>query len=80
MTPVAHLAVGAVRAYQWTLSPLMGGQCRFYPSCSNYAAEAIRCHGAGRGALLAAKRILRCNPWCDGGIDFVPDAGSRPAK
>lgn len=73
MSPAAWLAVGAVRTYQWTLRPILGGQCRFYPSCSDYAAEALRTHGAIRGAGLAGWRILRCNPWCQGGCDEVPD-------
>jgi len=78
VTSSAAVAVGAIRAYQWTLGPLLGGQCRFYPSCSEYAVEACRCHGAGRGMLLAARRVLRCNPWCAGGVDLVPEAAQRP--
>ena len=74
MTPAAHVAVGAVRAYQWTLRPVIGANCRFWPSCSDYAIEAFRTHGALRGSGLAAHRILRCNPWCDGGYDPVPPA------
>ena len=74
MTPAAHLAVGAVRAYQWTIRPVIGANCRFWPSCSDYAIEAFRAHGAVRGGGLAARRILRCNPWCDGGYDPVPPA------
>lgn len=72
MTPAAYLAVGAVRAYQWTIRPVIGANCRFWPSCSDYAIEAFRAHGALRGSGLAARRILRCNPWCDGGYDPVP--------
>lgn len=72
MTPAAHLAVGAVRAYQWTIRPVIGANCRFWPSCSDYAIEAFRAHGALRGSGLVARRILRCNPWCDGGYDPVP--------
>ncbi len=77
--PVAALAIGAVRAYQWTLRPLIGANCRFWPSCSDYAIEAMRLHGALRGGGLAAKRILRCNPWHEGGVDPVPgsDAASQ---
>jgi uncharacterized protein len=74
VTPAAHVAVGAVRAYQWTLRPVIGANCRFWPSCSDYAIEAFRTHGALRGSGLAAHRILRCNPWCDGGYDPVPPA------
>lgn len=74
MTPAAYVAVGAVRAYQWTVRPLIGSHCRFWPSCSDYAIEAVQTHGAARGSALAAWRILRCNPWCDGGYDPVPAA------
>jgi hypothetical protein len=63
--------VAAVRGYQWTLRPLIGGQCRFFPSCSDYAIDALRTHGTGRGSVLAVWRILRCNPWCEGGFDPV---------
>ena len=52
-----------IRLYQWTLSPMLGARCRFYPSCSCYAHEAIERHGALRGAWLAAKRVLRCHPF-----------------
>ena len=72
MSVAEEIAVGAVRAYQWTLRPLIGANCRFWPSCSDYAVEALRAHGAVRGAGLAGWRILRCNPWCEGGYDPVP--------
>ena len=72
MNPVASLGIGAVRAYQWTVRPLLGNNCRFFPSCSEYAVEALRGHGAARGGLLAGRRILRCNPWHPGGFDPVP--------
>jgi uncharacterized protein len=62
-----------VRFYVVFLSPIFGGACRFYPSCSNYAHEAIARHGARRGAWLAAKRLLRCQPFCQGGFDPVPE-------
>jgi putative membrane protein insertion efficiency factor len=62
-----------VRAYQIALSPLLGGQCRFYPSCSAYALEALALHGATGGTRLAVKRVLRCHPWHPGGLDPVPD-------
>ena len=65
-----------LRAYQLTLSPLMGARCRFYPSCSNYALEALQVHGAARGSYLAARRVCRCNPWNHGGHDPVPPAAS----
>ena len=72
MTPLARALSGGVRLYQLTLSPLMGGQCRFYPSCSAYALEAFASHGAARGAILAGRRVLRCHPWNPGGYDPVP--------
>ena len=74
MSPAAGIAVGMVRAYQWTLRPVLGSNCRFYPSCSDYALEAFRLHGAGRGSALAARRLLRCHPWHEGGFDPVPPA------
>jgi len=61
-----------IRAYQLTLSPFLGQHCRFTPTCSQYAAEAIARHGALRGGWLAIKRIGRCHPFCDGGYDPVP--------
>lgn len=61
-----------VRVYQWTLRPFIGAHCRFEPSCSAYAIEAIHIHGALRGAGLSARRVLRCNPWNEGGLDPVP--------
>lgn len=63
---------GAVVAYQWTLRPILGCNCRFHPSCSDYALEALNTHGAIRGTAMAAGRILRCNPWNPGGYDPVP--------
>ncbi len=77
MTPAAHIAIGAVRAYQWTIRPVIGANCRFFPSCSDYAIDAVRGHGALRGSSLAARRILRCNPWHEGGYDPVPVCDCR---
>ena len=62
-----------VRMYVIFLSPLLGGACKFYPSCSNYAREAIERHGARRGTALALKRLLRCHPFTPGGVDLVPE-------
>jgi uncharacterized protein len=62
-----------VRCYIAFLSPFFGGACRFHPSCSNYAVEAITRHGARRGAWLALRRLLRCNPFTKGGFDPVPE-------
>jgi uncharacterized protein len=61
-----------VKGYQLALSPFFGQQCRFTPTCSHYAIEALQTHGAAKGTLLAAKRILRCHPWHAGGHDPVP--------
>jgi putative membrane protein insertion efficiency factor len=61
-----------IRGYQLAISPLLGPRCRFYPSCSHYAIEAIETHGALRGVWLTAKRISRCHPWHEGGFDPVP--------
>jgi hypothetical protein len=64
----------ALRAYKLTLSPLIGQQCRFHPTCSEYAAEALITHGPLRGGWLAARRVCRCNPWGGSGLDPVPPA------
>ncbi|MDB5821468.1 MAG: rane protein insertion efficiency factor YidD [Herminiimonas sp.] len=61
-----------IRAYRLAISPYLGQNCRFYPSCSEYAAEAIREHGARKGSILAAKRLGKCHPWHPGGADPVP--------
>lgn len=68
--------IGLVRVYQYGISPLIGPRCRFWPTCSNYAIEAIQIHGPIRGGWLALRRILRCHPFCDGGVDLVPPAGA----
>lgn len=76
---MSKLLVWVLRAYQLAISPMMGQSCRFYPSCSNYAIEALRTHGAARGGFLAARRICKCHPWNDGGVDLVPPArGEHP--
>jgi len=66
-----------IRFYRLVLSPLTGASCRFYPTCSAYASEAIETHGALRGTWLALKRILKCHPWHPGGFDPVPPAKAR---
>lgn len=63
-----------LRAYQIGISPLLGQNCRFYPSCSTYAHEAVCTHGALRGSLLAGRRLCKCHPWHAGGVDLVPPA------
>ena len=67
------LTIAIIWLYQATLSRLLGPRCRFYPSCSNYAIEAIDRHGVTRGGYLAVKRICKCHPFHPGGIDVVPD-------
>ncbi|WP_089729482.1 membrane protein insertion efficiency factor YidD [Candidatus Thiosymbion oneisti] len=66
------LLVGLLRGYQYLISPLLGSHCRFYPSCSHYAVEAIETYGALRGTGFALQRLLRCHPWHPGGYDPVP--------
>lgn len=61
-----------IRVYQYLLSPLLGPSCRFYPSCSCYAQEALERHGVIKGSWLALRRLLRCHPWHPGGVDPVP--------
>jgi putative membrane protein insertion efficiency factor len=80
--PAPTLAAGAlivtVRVYQAVARPLTGCSCRFHPSCSEYGVEALRQHGALRGAWLTVRRVLRCNPWCAGGYDPVPEPTTPP--
>ncbi|RIK10303.1 MAG: membrane protein insertion efficiency factor YidD [Acidobacteria bacterium] len=72
-SPLAWLAIGLIRLYQMTLSKLIGAQCRYMPSCSQYTLEAIRRFGFFRGGWMGARRIGRCHPWADGGHDPVPE-------
>lgn len=67
-----RLLVWLLRAYQLLVSPMLGQNCRFYPTCSNYAVEALKVHGAARGSVLALRRVCRCHPWDEGGVDLVP--------
>ncbi|MGH3096033.1 MAG: membrane protein insertion efficiency factor YidD [Streptosporangiales bacterium] len=76
--PVARLLVALVRGYQRFISPFFGPRCRFYPSCSAYALDAFRMHGALRGSLLTIWRVLRCQPFHPGGVDEVPAVWPRP--
>ncbi|MEX1364596.1 MAG: membrane protein insertion efficiency factor YidD [Nannocystaceae bacterium] len=75
---VARLMVGIIRVYQRFVSPMLGPRCRFYPSCSGYACDALHQHGALRGSWLSARRIARCHPFHPGGYDPVP-APHQPA-
>ena len=65
-----------VRIYSFVISPLLGVNCRYQPTCSEYAIEALRLHGAFRGTVLAARRIARCHPWGESGYDPVPRRGA----
>ncbi len=71
------LLICVARGYQLFVSPILPQTCRFHPTCSGYAIEAIREHGAARGAWLALKRIGKCHPWGSGGFDPVPEADER---
>ena len=73
MTPLAKVVALPVRAYRLFLSPWVGNGCRFQPTCSVYALEALEKHGGLKGGYLAAHRICRCHPWGGSGIDNVPD-------
>jgi hypothetical protein len=66
------LLLALIRVYQYAISPFFGRRCRFFPSCSEYAAEALQKHGAVKGTRLGLKRISRCHPWNPGGFDPVP--------
>jgi putative membrane protein insertion efficiency factor len=73
-----YVLMALIRVYQWTVSPLIGPVCRFYPSCSHYGYEAIARHGAVYGTYLTVRRLARCHPWNPGGVDLVPERGERP--
>ncbi|MFV0679407.1 membrane protein insertion efficiency factor YidD [Ottowia sp.] len=82
--------IGLLKAYRLLLSPWLGSACRFEPTCSRYAIEALEQHGAAAGSYLTLRRLARCHPWCEGGCDPVPakppglftrlNAGSAPAS
>lgn len=67
-----HLLIGLLKGYRRVISPLYGNVCKYYPSCSAYALEAVTVHGAVNGSWLAAKRLGSCHPWAEGGYDPVP--------
>ncbi|MEO9100895.1 MAG: membrane protein insertion efficiency factor YidD [Burkholderiaceae bacterium] len=73
-----RLLLTMVRGYRLLLSPMLGSACRFEPTCSVYALEALQRHGAGGGSYLTLRRLGRCHPWCDGGSDPVPSRWSAP--
>lgn len=86
MNLAQHILLFAVRLYRWLISPALGaffgpaGGCRYTPSCSAYAGEAVRTHGAATGSWLAAKRLCRCHPWGGHGYDPVPQPGSHTLR
>jgi len=71
------LLIGVVKAYRMFLSPWLGSSCRFEPTCSVYSLQALQAHGAAGGSYLTVRRIARCHPWCDGGLDPVPAESPR---
>ncbi len=76
---IARALIGVVKAYRLLLSPALGSSCRFEPTCSLYAIDALQMHGAMQGSYLTLKRIGRCHPWCQGGLDPVPAARAKNA-
>jgi uncharacterized protein len=80
MSRPARALLFLVRLYRSFFSGLMPSACKFYPSCSHYAADALRLHGARRGSWLALRRVLRCHPFTRGGVDLVPDANESSAR
>jgi uncharacterized protein len=73
MSALRAVVLGPVRLYQRVISPALPARCKYHPTCSQYAVEAVRRYGVVRGLVLAAWRVLRCNPWSHGGVDFVED-------
>ncbi len=78
--PLKWLLIVPIKFYQWFISPIIGPRCRFYPSCSHYAVEAIEQHGVLCGFWLAIKRVFRCHPANKGGVDLVPECGCKKKK
>jgi putative membrane protein insertion efficiency factor len=68
---VRYLGIGVVYGYRWLVSPLFPASCKFHPSCSQYAIDALRKYGFLKGSYLAARRLLRCHPWSHGGVDYA---------
>ncbi len=73
MTALRAVVLGPIRLYQRVISPAVPARCKYHPTCSEYAAQAVRRYGVLRGLVLAVWRLLRCNPWSHGGVDFVED-------
>jgi putative membrane protein insertion efficiency factor len=78
--PVRAVVLSVLGLYRRLVSPLLGPRCRFHPSCSAYAEDAVRVHGAAKGLVLAVWRVLRCSPLTDGGVDPVPVRGAWPGS
>jgi putative membrane protein insertion efficiency factor len=78
--PVRVVILGALNGYRRLVAPALGQRCRFYPSCSTYAEEAVRLHGAVKGSLLATWRVLRCSPLSAGGPDHIPAVGDWKSR
>jgi len=76
---VRYVLIGFLRLYRMLVSPLYGQVCRYYPSCSAYALDAVTVHGSVRGSWLAVRRLARCHPWAAGGVDHVPPHRHRGA-
>lgn len=77
---VQKLLIGVVKAYRLLLSPWLGSACRFEPTCSVYSLQALETHGAAKGSYLTLKRLGRCHPWCEGGLDPVPQNNAEPVE
>ena len=75
---IRRALLAGIRFYSRAISPALPPRCRFYPTCSAYAAEAVERHGAARGTWLALRRLAKCAPWHPGGVDLVPEAEARP--
>jgi putative membrane protein insertion efficiency factor len=75
-----YVLIGLLKAYRFAISPLYGQVCRYHPTCSAYALEAVQTHGAARGTWLAVRRVARCHPWAAGGLDPVPPPKNRSSS
>jgi putative membrane protein insertion efficiency factor len=80
LSPLKYVLIWLLKGYRFAISPLYGQVCRYHPTCSAYALQAVETHGAIRGTYLAAGRVLRCHPWSAGGYDPVPQPHQRDSK